>query len=74
MFPDMDASWVQEYAVWRSEYAQPVTERDYSQYVPGQETPFDNALIATMAQIYPEDRGTNYAIREGRLIAQRLAA
>jgi hypothetical protein len=26
-----------------------------------------------MAQIYPEDRGTNYAIREGRRIGKRLA-
>jgi hypothetical protein len=26
-----------------------------------------------MAQIYPEDRGTNYAIREGRSIGKRLA-
>jgi len=27
-----------------------------------------------MAQIYPEDRGTNYAIREGRRVARDLAA
>jgi hypothetical protein len=25
-----------------------------------------------MAQIYPEDRGTNYAIREGRAAAERI--
>jgi protoporphyrinogen oxidase len=73
MFPKMDKSWVEEFAVWRSEYAQPVTERNYSQYVPGQETPYENALISTMAQIYPEDRGTNYAIREGRNAAALLA-
>jgi protoporphyrinogen oxidase len=73
MFPDMNESWVVEYAVWRSEYAQPVTERDYSKYLPGQETPYENALISTMAQIYPEDRGTNYAIREGRAVAKLLA-
>lgn len=69
MFPQMERSWVVEYKVWRSEYAQPVTERNYSQYVPGRETPYENARISTMAQIYPEDRGTNYAIREGREIA-----
>jgi len=73
MFPKMDKSWVIEYAVWRSEYAQPVTERNYSKYVPGQDTPYDNAMISTMAQIYPEDRGTNYAIREGRSAAKALA-
>ncbi|SDS01041.1 Protoporphyrinogen oxidase [Halopseudomonas xinjiangensis] len=72
MFPEMDRSWIIEHRVWRAEYAQPVTERGYSEYVPGQETPFDNAFISTMAQIYPEDRGTNYAIREGRAISKRL--
>ena len=72
MFPDMDSSWVIDYKVWRSEYAQPVTERNYSNYVPGQNTPFENAFISTMAQIYPEDRGTNYAIREGRDIAKEI--
>lgn len=72
MFPHMEPSWVVDYKVWRSEYAQPVTERNYSSYVPGQETPFENCFISTMAQIYPEDRGTNYAIREGRNIAKKL--
>jgi len=72
MFPKMDASWVIDYKVWRSEYAQPVTERNYSSYVPEQETPFENSYISTMAQIYPEDRGTNYAIREGRKIADKI--
>jgi protoporphyrinogen oxidase len=70
MFPEMDRSWLVDYKVWRAEYAQPVTERNYSQYVPGRDTPFENAFISTMAQIYPEDRGTNYAIREGRNVAE----
>ncbi len=72
MFPKFEKGWVIDFKVWRSEHAQPVTERNYSQYVPGESTPFDNALISTMAQIYPEDRGTNYAIREGRAIAKKL--
>jgi protoporphyrinogen oxidase len=72
MFPEMHSSWVLEYKVWRADYAQPVTEINYSKYVPGAETPFENVLISTMAQIYPEDRGTNYAIREGRNIARKL--
>ncbi|AKU13723.1 hypothetical protein AzCIB_3830 [Azoarcus sp. CIB] len=72
MFPDLDRSWIVEHKVWRAEYAQPVTERGFSTYVPGRETPFENAYISTMAQIYPEDRGTNYAIREGRQIAEQM--
>jgi len=73
MFPDFKREWIHEFRVWRADYAQPVTERHYSSYVPGQDTPFSNATISTMAQIYPEDRGTNYAIREGRAVAAKLA-
>lgn len=69
MFPAMDESWIIEAKVWRAEFAQPVTERGYSGYVPGRNTPWNNMQISTMAQIYPEDRGTNYAIREGRDVA-----
>lgn len=72
MFPEMKKSWIQDAKVWRAEYAQPVTERDYSKYVPSAETPFSNAMISTMAQIYPEDRGTNYAVREGKSAAAVL--
>lgn len=74
MFPEFQRDWIVEYRVWRADYAQPVTERGYSEYVPGRATPFANATISTMAQIYPEDRGTNYAIREGKSVAAELSA
>ncbi len=72
MFPDFTKDWVVETHAWSARYAQPVTERNYSSYVPGQETPLDNFWISTMAQVYPEDRGTNYAIREGKNIAAKI--
>ncbi|MBL0163554.1 MAG: NAD(P)/FAD-dependent oxidoreductase [Xanthomonadales bacterium] len=72
MFPAFETSWVLDYRIWRAEFAQPITERGYSEYLPGPETPFCNATISTMAHIYPEDRGTNYAIREGRIAAKRI--
>ena len=68
----MDASMMKRLKELEAENVQPVTERNYSSYVPGQETPFTNAYISTMAHIYPEDRGTNYAIRNGRDIAKLL--
>lgn len=72
MFPNFRRDWVKEFRIWRAAYAQPVTERNYSNYVPGQETPYRNAIISTMAQIYPQDRGTNYAIREGNATAEMV--
>lgn len=70
MFPDLDRSWIVDHKVWRAEFAQPVTERNYSEYVPGRKTPYENGFISNMAQIYPEDRGTNYAIREGKAVSE----
>ena len=73
MFPKFDDSWVLGYHVWKSPYAQTVTECNYSTLIPAKRTPVSGFYIATMAQIYPEDRGINYAIREGRNIATLAA-
>lgn len=74
MFPALKRDWIQDFRIWRAEFAQPVTERDYSSYVPNRDTPFANGTISTMAHIYPEDRGTNYAIREGKAVAKLIGA
>lgn len=66
MFPAFDKSWIQGYHLWRARWSQPVVERHYSGLLPQQRGPRDGIFICSMAQIYPEDRGTNYAIREGR--------
>jgi protoporphyrinogen oxidase len=72
MFPDMQKSWIKAHHLWRARWSQPVVEKHYSKMIPKEDTPFDGLHICTMAQIYPEDRGTNYAIREGRRIVDRL--
>lgn len=73
MFPKFDRSWVRRYHVWKARYAQPIVERYYSTLIPSNTTPIAGLYIATMAQIYPEDRGTNYAIRQGRRIGRIVA-
>jgi protoporphyrinogen oxidase len=73
MFPEFRHDWIKTYHVWRARYSQPVVERHYSRLVPAHDTPLANLYIATMAQIYPEDRGTNYAIREGRKVGAQVA-
>lgn len=69
MFPDFDPAWVQRRHVWRAPYAQPIVVRRYWDLIPDTETPIANVYLASMAQVYPEDRGTNYAVREGRIAA-----
>jgi protoporphyrinogen oxidase len=73
MFPDFRREWVTGHHVWRARFSQPIAEPNYSRLIPAEQTPLENVRIASMAQIYPEDRGTNYAIREGRRVARDLA-
>jgi protoporphyrinogen oxidase len=72
MFPDFRRDWIQDVHIWRADYAQPIAEKHYSQMVPGRKTPIENVWITTMAQVYPEDRGTNYAVREGKGVAAEI--
>jgi protoporphyrinogen oxidase len=73
MFPAFSADWVKGRHLWRARYAQPVVGPNYSRLIPGPDTPLSNVRIASMAQIYPEDRGTNYAVREGRRAGREMA-
>ena len=73
MFPAFDRGWISEYHLWRARWAQPIVEKNYSQYIPQEDAPYSGLHICSMAQIYPQDRGTNYAIRAGRKLGARLA-
>ena len=70
MFPDLTREWVIDAHVWRAQHSQPIVEQRYSQLIPTNKSPIVGLYIASMAQIYPEDRGTNYAVRQGKDIAR----
>ncbi|MET9437109.1 NAD(P)/FAD-dependent oxidoreductase [Streptomyces sp. NPDC006551] len=76
MFPGFDRDWVERYHVWRAAHAQPVITPHYTRVMPSVESRVRGLYLAGMAQVFPEDRGTNYAVRDGRragrLIADRL--
>ena len=74
MFPSLTRDWIRRHHVWRAQYAQPIVVRGYRELIPPSKTPLGGFYIATMAQIYPEDRGTNYAVREGRAIARSICS
>jgi len=65
IFPGFSREWVKRTSLTRALYAQPVITRHYSKQVPPLKTPLDGLFLASMAQIYPEDRGMNYAVRLG---------
>jgi protoporphyrinogen oxidase len=72
MFPKFDRSWVKKCHLWKARWSQPIVEKGYSKLIPNEVSPKDGLFICSMAQIYPEDRGTNYAIREGRKVGKRI--
>ena len=52
------------FKLFRSKYAQPVIVKGYHKLLPEIKTPARGLYLCGMAQIYPEDRGQNYAARE----------
>lgn len=72
IFPNWNAKSVIKATVSRAPYTQPVVDLGYGNNLLKHETPFKNLILASMAQIYPEDRGQNYSIRMGRDIANRI--
>ncbi|OGK15222.1 hypothetical protein A2690_00390 [Candidatus Roizmanbacteria bacterium RIFCSPHIGHO2_01_FULL_39_12b] len=50
-------------------YAQPLFEKDFLKYKPDFVTPKKNFYVANLDMTYPYDRGTNYAVKLGRIAA-----
>lgn len=72
LFPQFDEGWVEDTWAWRERYTQPLIVRHYSQIRPPFKTPIGNLWLCCMAQVYPQDRGMNYALAYGRRVAEEM--
>jgi protoporphyrinogen oxidase len=70
--PDFDRSWVKKSWLYRTKYAQPVPELNHSKRIPPIKTPIPGLYFASMSQVYPWDRGTNFAVEIGRKAASLM--
>jgi protoporphyrinogen oxidase len=70
--PLFKPDWVRKSWLWRAPYAQPVPFVNHSHLVPDLASPLQNLFFASMSQVYPWDRGTNYAVEIGRQVARRI--
>lgn len=68
--PEFDPAIVEEIHLFQDLYAQPVIPLHYSEVRPGFETPIQNVYLANMALVYPEDRGTNFAVDVGNKVSR----
>lgn len=57
---------------FNEEYAQPIIKTGYSKEILNEQLSENGIFMATMAQIYPEDRGMNYAIKLGYKVAELI--
>jgi protoporphyrinogen oxidase len=70
--PAFDLSWIQKSHHFRADYAQPVVTVGYREQIPNMRTSVRGLYLCSMAQIFPEDRGQNYAIAYGEKIANLI--
>lgn len=72
--PNFNPDWVKESWLFRTKYAQPVPPVNHGRSIPPLKTPVPGLFWASMSQVYPWDRGTNYAVEIGRRAARELLA
>jgi protoporphyrinogen oxidase len=59
-----------DYELFKTPFAQPIITTNYSKIIPPFITPLSNVFLANIEQVYPWDRGTNYAVELGQRIAK----
>lgn len=64
--PKFNKNWIRAAWVFKAPYAQPVVTTRYSKHIPPMVTPIPNLYLANIQQVYPYDRGTNFAVILGR--------
>jgi protoporphyrinogen oxidase len=72
--PAFTREWVKKVWVFKTNYAQPVPLLNHSKNIPAIQTPIEGLYFASMSQVYPWDRGTNFAVEIGRRAAKLILA
>jgi len=70
--PRFDESWVKEWHVFRTPYAQPVFTTNFVPKMPAHRTPIGGFYVTDSTQFYPEDRTISAAIQQGRKVAKMI--
>jgi protoporphyrinogen oxidase len=70
--PAFDRSWILASHHFRADYAQPVVTVGYRQAIPGMRSTVPGLYLCSMGQIFPEDRGQNYAVLYGDKVAKLM--
>lgn len=72
--PRFTPDWVLDSWLFRTPYAQPVPPLNHSRAIPKLKTPMPGLWLASMSQVYPWDRGSNFAVKIARQAAGEMLA
>jgi len=72
MFPTFDRDSVLESKVFRFKNAQHIVDVGFEDKIVDYETPCNGVFLCNFSQIYPMDRGTNYAVRDGYRMSEKI--
>jgi protoporphyrinogen oxidase len=72
--PAFDPAWIKNRWLHREPAAQPIVTVGYHRRIPPIKTTVEGLYLANTTQVYPEDRGTNYAVRLGDQAAEAVLA
>ncbi|NIS83095.1 MAG: FAD-dependent oxidoreductase [Anaerolineales bacterium] len=70
--PNFKRDWVRDSWLFRTPYAQPVPPVNHSEVIPSIKTPITGLWLASMSQVYPWDRGTNFAVEIARRTVREM--
>lgn len=70
--PEFSDEWVEDSWLFRTPFAQPIPFLNHSRNIPDIQTPIPNLYLASMSQVYPWDRGMNFAVEMGRRAAELM--
>lgn len=72
IFPSFDESTITSSHIFKFKNAQHIVEPGYAAKIPPYQSELPNVYLANYTQIFPEDRGTNYAVAEGTKVADLI--
>ena len=70
--PAFALDWVGESWMFAAPYAQPIVTPEFHKHIPPHDLPIPGVYLANMFQIYPQDRGQNYAVDMANWLAEQL--
>ncbi len=72
--PGFSRDWIKQHFLFREPAGQPMVLPNYRTRMPPYSTGVPGLYMANTTQVYPDDRGTNYAVREADEVVKELLA